>query len=78
MVQLNNPAEFVQSFSMDEDTQRIYATGFDLPESGIDFMTPPQPTDLSVIKNRGAKMMLFHGTSDPVFSANDTVNWYND
>lgn len=21
--------------------------------------------------------MVFHGTSDPVFSVNDTVNWYN-
>lgn len=70
--------EFVQSFSMDEDVQRIYATDSIYSESGIDFMTPPQPTDLSAIKNRGAKMMLFHGTSDPVFSANDTVNWYNE
>ncbi|MGL5666167.1 MAG: tannase/feruloyl esterase family alpha/beta hydrolase, partial [Shewanella sp.] len=30
------------------------------------------------LKERGAKMMVFHGTSDAVFSANDTVNWYKE
>lgn len=69
--------EYVQSFSMDNDVQRIYGTDSIYSESAIDFMTPPHPTDLSVLKSRGAKMMVFHGTSDPVFSVNDTVNWYN-
>lgn len=67
---------FIQSFSMDDDAPQIYATNATYTESGFDFMTPPNPTDLSVIKNRGAKMMVLHGTSDPVFSANDTINWY--
>ncbi|QGS48547.1 DUF6351 family protein [Shewanella putrefaciens] len=70
--------DFIQSFSMDDDAQRIYATDSIYAESGVDFMTPPHPTDLTTLKNRGAKMMIFHGTSDPVFSVNDTVNWYND
>ncbi|MCK7631483.1 tannase/feruloyl esterase family alpha/beta hydrolase [Shewanella sp. JNE10-2] len=70
--------DFIKSFSMDDDAQRIYATDSIYAESGVDFMTPPHPTDLTTLKNRGAKMMIFHGTSDPVFSVNDTVNWYND
>jgi feruloyl esterase len=35
-------------------------------------MTPPNPTDLSTLKNRGAKMMIYHGTADPIFSSDDT------
>jgi feruloyl esterase len=40
-------------------------------------MTPPKPSDLSTLKNRGAKIMVYHGTSDPIFSSDDTSNWYD-
>ena len=36
-------------------------------------MTPPHPGDLSALKNRGAKIMVYHGTSDPIFSSDDSV-----
>lgn len=36
-------------------------------------MMPPHPTDLSTLKNRGAKLMIYHGTSDPIFSSDDSV-----
>ena len=68
--------DFIQSFSMDDDASAIYATDGTFTESGIDFMTPPNPTDLSALKNRGAKMLVIHGTADGVFSVDDTVNWY--
>ena len=42
----------------------------------MSFMTPPHATDLSALKNRGAKMMVYHGTSDPMFSCDDTTGWY--
>ena len=41
------------------------------------FMTPPNPTNLSTLRNRGAKLMVYHGSADPVFSYNDTQSWYN-
>ena len=44
-------------------------------ESSLSFMTPPgheNPTNLEALQKRGAKMMLYHGVSDPVFSAEDT------
>ena len=31
--------------------------------------------DLSTLKNRGAKMIVFHGVADGVFSPMDTANW---
>jgi feruloyl esterase len=39
-------------------------------------MTPPDETNLSTLKARGAKLMVYHGTSDPVFSSDDTTDWY--
>lgn len=42
----------------------------------MSFMTPPNPSNLSALKNRGAKMMLYHGTNDPIFSSDDTTTWY--
>ena len=36
-------------------------------------MTPPNPTTCRTLKNRGAKMMVYHGTSDPIFSSDDTT-----
>jgi hypothetical protein len=40
-------------------------------------MPPPHPSDLSVLKNRGAKIMIYHGTSDPIFSSDDTTSFYD-
>ena len=61
---------------MDTDVERIYNINDTYTESGMEFMTPPNPTDLTILRDRGAKMMVVHGTSDAVFSPNDTVNWY--
>ncbi|MDO8768859.1 MAG: tannase/feruloyl esterase family alpha/beta hydrolase [Burkholderiaceae bacterium] len=48
-------------------------------ESGLSLMTPPgndNPVNLSGLRARGAKMVLYHGVSDPIFSAEDTRQWY--
>jgi feruloyl esterase len=39
-------------------------------------MLPVQPTKLAALKNRGAKVMVYHGVSDAIFSVNDTTTWY--
>lgn len=47
-------------------------------ESGLALMTPPgheQPGNLAPLRARGAKMLLYHGVSDAVFSAEDTRRW---
>ncbi|WP_157268420.1 tannase/feruloyl esterase family alpha/beta hydrolase [Azohydromonas aeria] len=33
-------------------------------------------TDVAAFKARGGKMLLVHGTSDAIFSANDTIDYY--
>ncbi len=54
----------------------ITATNATYTEAALSFMTPPNPGDLSALKRRGAKMMTYHGTSDPIFSSDDTTTWY--
>jgi feruloyl esterase len=74
---LTDTKAFALAFSMDTDAPKIAATNAVYTESSLAFMTPPNPTDLSALKNRGAKMMVYHGTSDGVFSSDDTAAWYD-
>jgi feruloyl esterase len=63
-------------FSMDTAAAKIAATTATYKESALEFMTPPNPTQLSTLKARG-KLIVVHGTADPVFSPNDTMAWYD-
>lgn len=64
------------AFNMDTDAPKIFATDATYTESAWSFMTPPDETNLATLKQRGAKLMVYHGTSDPVFSSDDTTDWY--
>jgi pimeloyl-ACP methyl ester carboxylesterase len=55
---------------------KVNATGGVYTETAMSFMTPPNPSSLGSLKNRGAKMLVYHGTSDPIFSSDDTTAWY--
>lgn len=62
-------------------TQRLAmfsATNEKYLESGWSLMTPPgenQPGNLAALRDRGAKVVLYHGVSDAIFSAEDTRQW---
>jgi pimeloyl-ACP methyl ester carboxylesterase len=54
------------------------ATSDSYRESGWSLMTPPgeaQPDNLAALRSRGAKVVLYHGVSDAIFSAEDTRQW---
>jgi feruloyl esterase len=68
---------YVLRYSMDTDAPMISATSGIFTQSSLSFMTPPNASDLSTLKNRGAKLMVYHGTGDAVFSSNDTAAWYD-
>ncbi|MBX3586885.1 MAG: tannase/feruloyl esterase family alpha/beta hydrolase [Ramlibacter sp.] len=58
--------------------QRFSATNNTYTESGLALMTPPgqeNPVNLAGLRARGGKMVIFHGVSDPIFSAEDTRQW---
>jgi feruloyl esterase len=42
----------------------------------MDFMGMPDPLNLTTVKAKG-KLLVYHGTADPVFSSNYTRNWYD-
>ena len=67
---------FALTGNIDSMLAKIAATNTTYTESALSFMLPPNPSDLGTLKNRGAKMMVYHGTSDPIFSSDDTTAWY--
>jgi feruloyl esterase len=71
-----NGTTFALSGNIDTMLTKIQASDATYTEDALSFMTPPHASDLSVLKNRGAKIMVYHGTSDPIFSSDDTTAWY--
>jgi hypothetical protein len=72
------PPRSVDPFNLDiEDGYRaIYATDANFRESADAQITMPgkdDPRNLNALRARGAKMLLYHGVSDAIFSADDTV-----
>lgn len=73
------PPALMQSlmdFDFDRDAPAIYAKGGPFTESAMEFMTPPQATKLEAFRQRGNRMIVYHGNSDSVFSVNDTIRWW--
>ena len=64
-----------KGFRVDRDAKRIYTTDATYRESAMSFMTPPDPVMKAMVA-RGGRMIVLHGVADPVFSANDTIAWY--
>jgi len=69
--------DFVLNGSIDAMLASVYAKNGKFTESAMKFMTPPNATDMSRVKARGGKILVYHGVSDPIFSVNDTEAWYN-
>ena len=72
----NGPA-FALTGKIDDMLASIAATNATYTESALSFMLPPDPTNLAKLKNRGAKIMVYHGVSDTIFSPDDTASWYD-
>ena len=66
------------SLALDIDTAlaELRATNGTYTESALGFMTPPNATDMNAVRRRGAKMIVYHGVSDAIFSVADTEAWY--
>ena len=74
-----NPSTFdgrayALSTPLDAMLKAVAATDGTYRESALSFMSPVQPTQLEALKNRGAKVLVYHGVSDAIFSVNDTTS----
>jgi hypothetical protein len=74
---LTNGAAFSLNLDIDATLAKLEATDGTYTESAMSFMTPPDVRDLSAVRGRGAKMIVYHGISDPIFSVDDTEAWYH-
>ena len=64
--------------NVDDSYTAIYATTDTFRESAAAQIMPPgydHPGNLAPLRNRGAKIVLYHGVSDAIFSAEDTRQW---
>jgi len=72
------PPRPLDPFKVDinEGFKAISTTDASFRESADAVITPPgkdNPVNLAPLRARGAKMLLYHGVSDAIFSADDTV-----
>ncbi|MGQ0510098.1 MAG: tannase/feruloyl esterase family alpha/beta hydrolase [Betaproteobacteria bacterium] len=75
------PPGRVEPFKVDVDARLplLASTNAAFAESGLALMSPPgndNPVNLEPLRARGAKIVLYHGVSDAVFSAEDTRQWW--
>jgi pimeloyl-ACP methyl ester carboxylesterase len=70
--------DFLLAYDFDRDAPKVFAKDGAFSESAMDFMTPPGVDDprLVGLQKSAHKMLVYHGQSDPVFSVNDTIRWY--
>jgi feruloyl esterase len=68
---------FLLDFDFDRDAPKIFATAGEYDQSSVEFMGATS-TDLAAFRRRGGKLIVYHGASDGVFSANDTIRWYEE
>jgi pimeloyl-ACP methyl ester carboxylesterase len=73
---LTGGAAFSLGLDIDTALAQLYATDATYTESAMQFMTPPDATDLRDLRDRGAKVLVYHGVSDPIFSVDDTEAWW--
>ncbi len=71
-----NGSNFALTTDIDALVNSISASNATYTESAMSFMTPPNPTNMSALRNRGGKVLAYHGVSDSIFSVNDTEAWY--
>jgi feruloyl esterase len=69
---------YLAHFDFDVDAPKIYATSGAFAESAVSFMIPPDNTHLTGLAAKKGKLIVYHGTADPVFSSNDTLRWYQE
>jgi len=70
-----NPSLNVFTASMDDLKDSLNATNSTFTQSAVSYLEATS-TNLDTFMGRGGKIIFYHGESDPVFSMNDTVNYY--
>jgi feruloyl esterase len=67
--------EFSLTTDLDALFKGIYASNDNYKEAAMSFMTPPNPSDMKGLRNKGGKIIVYHGVSDSIFSIHDSEAW---
>lgn len=62
-------------FNFDRDAPKIFGHSEKFPRSGWE-LVGAQSTDLTEFREHGGKLIVPQGGSDPIFSINDTIDWW--
>jgi feruloyl esterase len=68
--------DYMLAFNLDTDAPKVYERGGIYTQSPAQFMFADS-TSLSVFRDRGGKMIMYHGGSDTSFSVKDTMDYYD-
>lgn len=69
-------AAYALAFDLDAEAPKLDARNATYTESGLSVMAPPQAARLDTLRQRGGKVLVVHGTADPIFSIDDSIAWY--
>lgn len=72
------PPLFALTANVNLLSEQIFATTELYTESSMQFMTPPNATNLKDLRKNRGRMIVYHGMSDPIFSAADTIEWFEE
>jgi hypothetical protein len=68
--------DYMLNFNLDNDAPKIYQRSGIYSQSPAQFMFADS-TSLSVFRDRGGRMIMYHGGSDTSFSVKDTTDYYD-
>ncbi|MCT8003952.1 tannase/feruloyl esterase family alpha/beta hydrolase [Sphingomonas sanguinis] len=69
--------DYQLAYDFDRDPAAIQTTAPGFPRSAWNDIAA-RSSDLTEFRAHGGRMIVPHGVSDPVFSINDTIAWFND
>ncbi len=69
---------FLQTFSFDNLASTMDQAGGPFLEAVNTQMVVPNPSNLSTLRNKGGKIIVYTGSADPTVSLNDITKWFND
>ncbi|MDO7835624.1 tannase/feruloyl esterase family alpha/beta hydrolase [Sphingobium sp. HBC34] len=69
--------QWQMAYDFDADAAAIYRTVAPFTESGWTMLSARSP-DIDAFRAAGGKLIVPHGAADPVFSLNDTLQWYRE
>lgn len=67
---------YALAYDLDRDFPKLQARNALYTESALSFMTPPGGLRFEGLRRSGGRMIVVHGTADPIFSSDDTAAWY--